>query len=76
MTRIRMTGWIVAAALAVGAQAETFHSQDGVVFEGTIRRVVSEAAVCNLLEERYRLPTEAEWATGTSPLPPARLAFR
>ena len=52
-TRIRMAGWIVAAVLAVGASAETFHSEDGVVFEGTIRQAVSGAAVCNVLEEKY-----------------------
>ena len=35
MSRIRMPVWIVAAALAVvPASAETFHSQDGVLFEG------------------------------------------
>ncbi len=45
---------VLAAALASGiASAETFHSQDGVVFEGTIRLVVSNAAVCNVLEEKY-----------------------
>ena len=48
------TGWIAAAAVAVlPAAAETFHSQDGVVFEGTIRRVVTNAAICNVLEENH-----------------------
>lgn len=60
MPHIRMTGWIVAAALAaVFASAETFHSHDGVVFEGTIRRVVSGAAICNVVEEKYT-PEEYE----------------
>ena len=38
---------------AAPAPAETFHNKDGVVFEGTIRLVVSNAAVCNVLEEKY-----------------------
>ena len=38
---------------AAPASAETFHNKDGVVFEGTIRLVVSNAAVCNVLEEKY-----------------------
>ena len=61
MTHIRMTGWIVVAALlaAAPASAETFHSQDGVMFEGTLRKVVAEAAVCNVLEEKYT-PDEYE----------------
>lgn len=61
MPRNRMTGWIVPAALlaALPATAETFYSQDGVVFEGTIRRVVSNASVCNVLEEKYT-PDEYE----------------
>ena len=52
MTRIRMTGWIVAAALlaAAPAAAEIFYSKDGVVFEGTVRKVVAQAGVCNVLE--------------------------
>ena len=55
MTRIRMIGWILAAVLlaAAPAPAETFHNKNGVVFEGTIRLVVSNAAVCNVLEEKY-----------------------
>ena len=54
MTRISLAAWTAAAALAGGAsQAETFRDKDGVVFEGTILRVVSEAAVCNVLEEKY-----------------------
>ena len=61
MTRIRMTGWIAAAALlaAVPASAETFHSRDGVVFEGTLRKVVAQAAVCNVLEQNHT-PDEYE----------------
>ena len=55
MTRIRMTGWIAATALLamIPALAETFHSQDGVVFEGTLRKVVPQAAVCNVLEQNH-----------------------
>ena len=46
--------WFAAALLAaVPAAAETFHSEDGVLFEGTIRRVVSGAALCKVLEEKY-----------------------
>ena len=57
MRRASMTGWMVLAAVAgSAAPAETFHSQDGVWFEGTIRMVASGAAVCNVLEGRYREP--------------------
>ena len=54
----RIPGALLKAALAMAvaglaAQAETFYNKDGVVFEGTIRRVVSGAAVCNVLEEKY-----------------------
>ena len=61
MTRIRMIGWIAAAALlaAVPVSAETFHSQAGVVFEGTLRKVVPQAAVCNVLEQNHT-PDEYE----------------
>ena len=47
-----MTGWIAAAALLVAApaSAEILYSKDGVVFEGTLRKVVSQAGVCNVLE--------------------------
>ena len=57
MRRASMTGSMVVAALAgSAAPAETFHSQDGVWFEGAIRMVVSETAVCNVLEGHYREP--------------------
>ena len=57
MRRASMTGLMVAAGLAASAApAETFHSQDGVWFEGTIRMVASGAAVCNVLEGHYREP--------------------
>ena len=61
MTRIRMTGWIAATALLsmIPALAETFHSQDGVMFEGTLRKVVPQAAACNVLEENHT-PDEYE----------------
>ena len=55
MTRIRMTGWIATTVLLamIPALAETFHSRDGVVFEGTLRKVVPQAAVCNVLEQYH-----------------------
>ena len=54
MSLAAMRNCTLAVLLAAAtAQAETFHSQDGVVFEGTIRQVVSNAAVCNVLEEKY-----------------------
>ena len=61
MTRIRITGWIAATALLsmIPALTETFHSQDGVMFEGTLRKVVPQAAVCNVLEENHT-PDEYE----------------
>ena len=34
------------------APAETFHNRDDILFEGTIRLAVSNAAVCNLLRVR------------------------
>ena len=54
----RMAQAMLKAALSVAvaglaAQAETFHNKDGVVFEGTIRLVTSEAGRCNVLEEKY-----------------------
>lgn len=55
----RIKAWAIAGTLAaVAAPAETFHTRDGVVFEGTIRQAVSKAAVCNVLEENH---TEAEY---------------
>ncbi len=57
MRRASMTGWMVTAALAgSAAPAETFHDQDGIWFEGTIRMVASEAVVCNVPEGHYREP--------------------
>ena len=59
-TRIAMTGYTFAALLAAPpASAETFYNQDGVVFEGTIRRVVPNSAICNVLVEKYT-PDEYE----------------
>jgi len=44
----------VAAMLAVAtAHAETFHDKDGILFEGTIRQVLFDAAVCNVLEDHH-----------------------
>ena len=49
-----MAAWMAAAVLTgASASAETFYNKEGVVFEGTARRVVSEAAVCNVIEEKY-----------------------
>ena len=54
MSSAAMRNATLAVLLAAApAQAETFHNKDGVVFEGTIRLVVSNAAVCNVLEEKY-----------------------
>lgn len=54
MTRTSIAAWVSVIALAVGgAPAETFHTKDGVVFEGTIRQVVTNAAVCNVLVENH-----------------------
>ena len=59
MSLVAMRNGTLVALLAAGsAAAETFYRQDGVVFEGTIRQAVSEAAVCNVLEEKY---TEQEY---------------
>ena len=46
-------GTLAALLAAIPTSAETFHSQDGVVFEGTLRKVVPQAAVCNVLEQNY-----------------------
>ena len=61
MPRIRMPDWIAATALLAEftVLAETFHRQDGVLFEGTLRKVVPQASVCNVLEEKYT-PDEYE----------------
>ena len=56
------------ALVGLGVQAETFHSTDGVVFEGTIRRVVSRAAVCNVVEENHT-PEEYERLKGNQGRP-------
>ena len=58
MARTSMVAWIAAAALAGSARSETFYNQDGILFEGTIRLALSDAAVCNVLEEKY---TEQEY---------------
>ena len=65
MTRIVSTGWIVATALlaTVPVSAATFHSRAGVVFEGTLRKVVAQAGVCNVLEENHT-PDEYERLKG------------
>ena len=53
MSSAAMRNATLAVLLAAApAPAETFHNKDGVVFEGTIRLVVSNAAVCNVLEEK------------------------
>ena len=45
---------ILAVLLAgLPAQAETFHSRGGVVFERTLRKVVPQAADCNVLEQNH-----------------------
>ena len=44
---------VLAVLAATGAQSETFYDKDGVLFEGAIRLAVSNAAACNVLEERY-----------------------
>ena len=54
---------LAALLVAVPALAETFHSRDGVVFEGTLRRVVPQAAVCNVLEQNHT-PDEYERLKG------------
>ena len=54
MSSAAMRNATLAVLLAAApAPAETFHNKDGVVFEETIRLVVSNAAVCNVLEEKY-----------------------
>ena len=55
MTRTLTSCWMLAALLtsAATASAETFYSKDGVVFEGSMRLVVSNALTCNVLEEKY-----------------------
>ena len=55
MTRTSTSCWVLAALLtsAATASAETFYSEDGVVFEGSMRLVVSNALTCNVLEEKY-----------------------
>ena len=55
MHRIRKTAWSLAAVLlaAVPVSAETFYRRDGVVFEGTLRKVVPQAAVCKVLEQNH-----------------------
>ena len=59
MKTVALTIWGVAAALAAAAaHAATFYDKDGVQFEGTLRKVVSQAGVCNVLEEKY---SEAEY---------------
>ena len=70
MTRMQMTCWIVAVVLLAAAttSAETFHSQAGVVFEGTLRKVVPQATVCNVLEEKYT-PDEYERLKGNQGQP-------
>lgn len=51
MACISISAWMVAAALAGGAaSADTIHENDSIGFEGTIRRTLSDAAVCNVLE--------------------------
>ena len=50
MTAVAMARCGVLAA--TGAQAEIICDKDGVLFEGAIRLAVSNAAVCNVLEER------------------------
>ncbi len=44
---------VLALLAATGARAETFYDKDGILFEGTIRLAVSNAAVCNVVEDRY-----------------------
>ena len=59
-----MAVWILAAAVAGGiAPAETFYRRDGVVFEGTLRKVVAQAGVCNVREQNHP-PDEHERLKG------------
>ena len=54
LDKIWIATGLFAVALANGhAAAETLHSQNGVIFEGTFRRVVSGAAVCHVLEQNH-----------------------
>ena len=53
MARAMLKAALSVAVAGLAAQAETFHNKDGVVFEGTIRLVTSEAGRCNVLEEKY-----------------------
>jgi len=69
MSSAAIRNCILAALLvAVPATAETFYNQDGVVFEGTLRRVVSNASVCNVLEENHT-PEEYERLKGNQGQP-------
>ena len=43
----------LAVLAATGAQAETFYDKDGVLFMGEVRLAVSNAAICNVLEEKH-----------------------
>ena len=54
-----MRNGILVTLLAAAAPAETFYSQDGVLFKGTLRKVVPQAAVCNVLEGNHT-PDEYE----------------
>ena len=57
MNTVAMARFGVLAVLAVlaatGAQSETFYDKDGVLFEGAIRPAVTNAAACNVLEEKH-----------------------
>ena len=70
MHRIRKTAWSLAAVLlaAVPVSAETFYRRDGVVFEGTLRKVVPQAAVCKVLEQNHT-PDEYERLKGNQGQP-------
>ena len=69
MTRTLNAAWMAAAVLASAtASAQTFYNKEGVVFEGTIQRVVPAAAVCNVLEEKYT-PEEYERLKGNQGAP-------
>ena len=60
MSSAAMRNCTLAVLLAAApAPAETFHNKDGVVFEGTLRKVVAQAAVCNVLEQNHT-PDEYE----------------
>ncbi len=70
MTLIRMTCWFVAVVLLWAAPilAETFYRQDGVVFEGTNRRVVSNASVIEALLKAGADPMAQDKWNKTTPL--------